>query len=353
MIREDVLQRMYDAGLEARYESMYDRVQYQRQRNRFNVAACEALIHQSGATNFDVSVPVPYSIFSHLPHVAPEFSPAIIQGAPIAYPLSLSTADTRETSRARQSKEGTRSRSNAASAQVNDATSYNSVPSNVMNAAYKAGVEGARFYRLQQTRDGLRRFHPKLDYSTFTPEGLFPNMSLADIDALDEDAFMAKINKWKSDNGLDTDAVEAQKERNRQTVETNRADREAFGGTIKFTLATGCTTKLSKPTCADNIKQHLSGVEYKLSKCTGKRVGQPCKTCVKFVGDLQEGTACKPCDQFWYPRNSAILKAAKEVQDKHGIDFGVTIVYKPYPKKRTAAPKPQGAKKAKTAAPAE
>ena len=39
MIREDVLQRMYDAGLEARYESMYDRVQYQRQRNRFNVAA--------------------------------------------------------------------------------------------------------------------------------------------------------------------------------------------------------------------------------------------------------------------------------------------------------------------------
>ena len=88
MIREDVLQRMYDAGLEARYESMYDRVQYQRQRNRFNVAACEALIHQSGATNFDVSVPVPYSIFSRLPHVAPEFLPAIIQGAPVAYPLS-------------------------------------------------------------------------------------------------------------------------------------------------------------------------------------------------------------------------------------------------------------------------
>ena len=148
--------------------------------------------------------------------------------------------------------------------------------------------------------------------------------------------------------------MSADEKRNKSAnnVEKERAAREAFGGTIKFTLATGCTTKLSKPTCADNIKQHLSGVEYKLSKCTGKRVGQPCKTCVKFVGDLQEGTACKPCDQFWYPRNSAILKAAKEVQDKHGIDFGVTIVYKPK-KKRTATPKPQGAKKAKKTAPAK
>ena len=80
---------------------MYDKVQFQRQRNQFNVAACEDLIHESGATNFDVSVPVPYSTFSRLPHVAPEFLPAIIQGAPVAYPLSLSTAATRETSRAR------------------------------------------------------------------------------------------------------------------------------------------------------------------------------------------------------------------------------------------------------------
>jgi len=349
---------MYDAGLEARLESMYDRVQYQRQRNRFNVAACEALIHQSGATNFDVSVPVPYSIFSRLPHVAPEFSPAIIQGAPIAYPLSLSTADTRETSRARQSKED---RNDAASAQVNDEASYANVRSDVMQAAYEAGLAGARFYRLQQTRKALQRYNPDLDLSEFTPEGLFPNKSSDDIDALDEAAFQAKIDEWKSDNGLVTGTskpwalMSADEKRNKSAnnVEKERAAREAFGGTIKFTLATGCTTKLSKPTCADNIKQHLSGVEYKLSKCTGKRVGQPCKTCVKFVGDLQEGTACKPCDQFWYPRNSAILKAAKEVQDKHGIDFGVTIVYKPYPKKRTAAPKPQGAKKAKTAAPAE
>ena len=64
----EALQRAYDAGLPSR--SMYGKVQYQRQRNRFNVAACEALIHQSGATNFDVSVPVPYSIFSRLPHGA-------------------------------------------------------------------------------------------------------------------------------------------------------------------------------------------------------------------------------------------------------------------------------------------
>ena len=232
---------------------------------------------------------------------------------------------TREASRARQSKEDG---NNAASAQVNDEASYANVRSDVMQAAYEAGCR-MKLARLQNTRNALQQHNPDLDLSEFTPEVLFKNMSSADIEALDEDAFMAKINKWKSDNGLEADAVEAQRKKNAQRVETNRADREAFGGTVTFTLARGCTTKLSKPTCADNIKQHLSGVEYKLSKCTGKRVGQPCKTCVKFVGDLQEGTACKPCDQFWYPRNSAILKAAKEVQDKHGIDFGVTIVYKP------------------------
>ena len=88
---EDKLQRAYDAGLPSR--SMYHQVQHRLSKKQFNVAACEAVIHQSGVTNFGVSVPVPYSIFSRLPHVAPEFSPAIIQSAPIAYPLSFSTAD--------------------------------------------------------------------------------------------------------------------------------------------------------------------------------------------------------------------------------------------------------------------
>ena len=83
----EALQRAYDAGL-VTYESMYDMVQLKRQQKQFNVAACEAVVHESGATNFDVSVPVPYSTFSRLPHVAPEFLPAIIQGAPVAYPLS-------------------------------------------------------------------------------------------------------------------------------------------------------------------------------------------------------------------------------------------------------------------------
>ena len=219
-----------------------------------------------------------------------------------------------------------------------------------LQRAYEAGCR-TKLVRLQKTLSILHRFYGDKDFSKFTPEVLFKNMSSADIEALDEDAFMAPINEWKRDNGLEADAVEALRKRNAQRVETNRADREAFGGTVTFTLARGCTTKLSRPHCGNDIKQHLSGIQYRNGKCTGKRVAKPCKTCVKFVGDLQEGTACKPCDQFWYPRNSAILKAAKEVQDKHGIDFGVTIVYNP--KKRTAASKPQGAKKAKTAAPAE
>ena len=82
----EALQRAYEAGVPSR--SMYGKVQFQRQIKGFNVAKFEALIHNSGATNFDVSVPVPYSIFSRLPHVAPEFLPALIQGAPVAYPLS-------------------------------------------------------------------------------------------------------------------------------------------------------------------------------------------------------------------------------------------------------------------------
>ena len=85
----EALQRAYDAGrIRITFESIYDIVQHKRQQKSFNVAKFEALIHKSGATNFDVSVPVPYSIFSRLPHVAPEFLPAIIQGAPVAYPLS-------------------------------------------------------------------------------------------------------------------------------------------------------------------------------------------------------------------------------------------------------------------------
>ena len=64
----EALQRAYDAGLPSR--SMYGRVQEKRRVKQFNVAACEAVVHESGATNFDVSVPVPYSIFSRLPHGA-------------------------------------------------------------------------------------------------------------------------------------------------------------------------------------------------------------------------------------------------------------------------------------------
>jgi SHAQKYF class myb-like DNA-binding protein len=180
---------------------MYGKVQFLRSKKRFNIAACEAVVHESGATNFDVSVPVPYSIFSRLPHVAPEFLPVIIQGAPVAYPLSLSTADTRETSRARQSKEGTRSRSNAASAQVNDEASYANVRSDVMQAAYEAGCR-MKLVRLQNMRNALQPHHPDTDFSGFTPKGLFPNMSLADIEALDEAAFLAPIKEWKRANNI-------------------------------------------------------------------------------------------------------------------------------------------------------
>ena len=237
---------------------------------------------------------------------------------------------------------------------MNDEASYDSVPSHVMQAAYKAGCR-TKLVRLQKTRVALQQHNPDLNLSEFTREGLFPNMSPADIDALDEAVFQATIDEWKRANDiLVTEADKADYQRKHSAIRTkqNQADREAFGGTVKFTLAQGCTTKLSKPMCADDIKQHLSGIQYSKGKCTGKRVGQPCKTCVKFVGDLQEGTACKPCDQFWYPRNSAILKAAKAVQEKHGINFGVTIVYNPGKRKKSAS-KPQGAKKAKTAAPAE
>ena len=121
-----------------------------------------------------------------------------------------------DTSRAHQSKEGTRSRSNAASAQVNNEASYANVRSDVMQAAYEAGIVGAKVYRLKIMRGALQQNNPDLDLSEFTPEVLFKNMSPADIEALDEDAFMAKINKWKSDNGLEADAVEAQRKRNAQ-----------------------------------------------------------------------------------------------------------------------------------------
>ena len=349
---EEALQRAYDAGL-ITYESMYDKVQLQLQMKGFNVAACEAVVHESGATNFDVSVPVPYSTFSRLPHVAPEFLPAIIQGAPVAYPLSLSTADTRETSRARQSKEDG---NNAASAQVNDAASYANVRSDVMQAAYEAGCMGAKVHRFQQTRGALRRWNPDKDFSQFTTSVVFPNMSPADIEALDEDAFMAKINKWKRANGLETDAVEAQRKHNAQTVETNRADREAYGGTIRFKLAPECTTEISKPRKAEELRAHLTGFAYD-KKRRGKKLGEPCKTCVAFVGKLYNGTACVPCDQFYVPRVIDIIKAARDAQNDYNIKFGVEIDPEDFRKKskkrKKSASKPQGAKKAKKAAPAK
>ena len=71
-----------------------------------------------------------------------------------------------------------------------------------MNAAYEAGFAGAMVYRLKLVRGALRRHNPDLDLSEFTPEGLFPNMSLADIDALDEAAFLAHINEWKRANNI-------------------------------------------------------------------------------------------------------------------------------------------------------
>ena len=232
-----------------------------------------------------------------------------------------------------------------------------------MNAGYEAGVEGARFYRLQQTRDGLRRYHPDLDLSGFTPEGLFPNKSSDDIDALDEAAFQAKIDEWKRANGLETEAVEKKKKSNAQTVEKNRADRKAFGGSVKFKLAPKCTTLISKHEKAPELRQHLSGYGYATSAKSakkyrkGNKFGEPCQTCVKFIRDLYNGTACVPCDQFYVPRANDVIKAARDVQNDYNIDFGVTIdldAFKNKSKKRKkSASKPQGAKKAKTAAPAE
>ena len=88
-----------------------------------------------------------------------------------------------DTSRAHQSKEGTRSRSNAASAQVNNEASYANVRSDVMQAAYEAGLAGAKVHRLKCVRAQLQRHHPDLDLRGLAPEVLFKNMSSADIDA--------------------------------------------------------------------------------------------------------------------------------------------------------------------------
>jgi len=107
-----------------------------------------------------------------------------------------------DTSRAHQSKEGTRSRSNAASAQVNNEASYANVRSDVMQAAYEAGLAGAKVYRLKKTRNGLRQHHPDLDLRGLAPEVLFKNMSPADIDALDEATFQATIDEWKRANNI-------------------------------------------------------------------------------------------------------------------------------------------------------
>ena len=107
-----------------------------------------------------------------------------------------------DTSRAHQSKEGTRSRSNAASAQVNNEASYANVRSDVMQAAYEAGLAGAKVHRLKCVRAQLQRHHPDLDLRGLAPEVLFKNMSPADIDALDEAAFQASIDEWKRANDI-------------------------------------------------------------------------------------------------------------------------------------------------------
>ena len=71
-----------------------------------------------------------------------------------------------------------------------------------MKAAYEAGLAGAKVHRLKLVRGQLQHHHPDLDLSKFTPEGLFPNKSSADIDALDEATFQATIDEWKRANNI-------------------------------------------------------------------------------------------------------------------------------------------------------
>ena len=76
----------------------------QHARQNASIDACEAVVRESGATNFDAACPVLLYIFVSRTHVAPDL-PAIIQAPRSRYP-SVSTADhAREASRARQSKE--------------------------------------------------------------------------------------------------------------------------------------------------------------------------------------------------------------------------------------------------------
>ena len=231
-----------------------------------------------------------------------------------------------------------------------------------MQAAYEAGCR-TKLVRLQNTRNALQQNNPDLDLSEFTPEVLFKNMSSADIEALDEAAFQAKIDEWKSANGFVTGTRdEAIKQRNKQTVEKNRADRKAFGGLVKFKLAPKCTTLISKTGKAEELRQHLTGFGYATSAKSakkyrkGNKFGEPCQTCVKFIRDLYNGTACVPCDQFYVPRATDIIKAARDAQNDYNIKFGVEIDLEDFrkkSKKRKAASKPKGAKKAKKAAPAK
>ena len=72
-----------------------------------------------------------------------------------------------------------------------------------MQAAYEAGLAGAKVYRLKKTRNGLRQHHPDLDLRGLAPEVLFKNRSPADIDALDEATFQATIDEWKRANGIE------------------------------------------------------------------------------------------------------------------------------------------------------
>ena len=101
------------------------------------------------------------------------------------YSLILRRLTTRETLHAPQSKEGTRSSRNAASAQVH-AASYANVPSNVMNSS-----AGSRWRTTPQSGDIIPG-------SGFTPEGLFPKRGRRTTSRA---AFQAKIDEWKRANG--------------------------------------------------------------------------------------------------------------------------------------------------------
>ena len=65
----------------------------------------------------------------------------------------------------------------------------------------------------------------------------------------------------------------------------------------------------------------------------GNKFGEPCQTCVKFIRDLYNGTTCVPCNQFYVPRATDIIKAARDAQNDYNIDFGVEIDLEDFRKK--------------------